>query len=165
MFLGGCRKCNSSRCQCDGRPTASIAPASAGSSPATLSGGIPSPYLMGFSPNFSGSSRSQMRGTIYPGNSSHYATMPQYTGMPSFGLFQTPQSHSLSSSVDPNISAQVQHFRRRQDYLVASTQRRIQQEAELARKHHHEPENFIGSLQQSTPPLADPYHHRASLSV
>src|SRR5438046_6303594 len=85
--------------------------------------------------------------------------------MPSFGLFQTPQSHSLSSSVDPNISAQMQPFRRRQDYLVASTQRRIQQEAELARKHHHEPENFIGSLQQSTPPLADPYHHRASLSV
>lgn len=103
-----------------------------------------------------------MRGNVYPGNSPQYHTIPQFTSLPTFGLFQEPQSHSLSSAV----SAQVQQFQRRQEYLMASTQRRIQQEAELARKHHRDSENFIGSLQQQpTPPLVDPYNHRASLPV
>ena len=167
MFLGGCRNCNSSRCQCDGRPAASIAPAASSSSPPTpISGGIPSPYSMGYSPSFTAPSPSQMRGNVYPGNTPQYHTIPQFTNMPTFGLFQDSQSHSSSSGVNPNISAQVQQFQRRQEYLMASTQRRIQQEAELARKYHRDSENFIGSLQhQPTPPLVDPYHHRASLPV
>ena len=142
-------------------------PASAGSSPATpISGGIPSPYSMGYPPSFTAPSSSQMRGNVYPGNTPQYHTIPQFTSLPTFGLFQESQRNSLSSGVNPNISAQVQQFQRRQEYLMVSTQRRIQQEAELARKHRRDSENFIGSLQQQpTLPLLDPYHHRASLPV
>lgn len=105
-----------------------------------------------------------MRADVYPGNNPQYHTIAQFTGTPTFGLFQEPLPRSLSSDINQNISAQVQQFQRRQEYLMASTQRRIQQEADLARKHHRNSENFIGSLQQQPTPLVDPYH-RASLPV
>jgi hypothetical protein len=105
-----------------------------------------------------------MRAEVYPGNNTQYHTIAQFTGTPTFGLFQEPLPRSLSSDINQNISAQVQQFQRRQEYLMASTQRRIQQEADLARKHHRNSDSFIGSLQQQPTPLVDPYH-RVSLPV
>lgn len=162
--LGGCRNCNSSQCQCDGRPSASIAPASTSSSATLMSGGIPSPYSVAFSPNFSSASSSQMRINFYPINTAQYATMPQFTGIPTFSTFQSPQPQAISD-VSPNITAQVQQFQRRQEHLMASTQRRIQQEAEWARKYGRDSENYLESLQHSAPILVDPYHHRSSLPI
>jgi hypothetical protein len=107
-----------------------------------------------------------MRGSIYALNNQQYAAMPQFTGMPTFGIFQSHHPPVLSSGVSsPNITAQVQQFQRRQEQLMASTQRRIQQEVEWARRHGNYSDHYLASLQQPTPTLVDPYHHRSSLPV
>ena len=162
---GGCRNCNSNRCQCDRQNSQSIAPASASASPATpLSmGGGSSPYSLGFPSNFSSSTSpsQQMRNTIYPLNSPSYATIPQFTGVPTFSMF--PQSHqSHSPTLNPVMTAQVQQFQRRQEQLMQSTHRRMQQEAELHRR-NTDTENLLGTLHQPSV-VVDPYH-RASLPV
>jgi hypothetical protein len=106
-----------------------------------------------------------MRGNIYPPTSPHYATIPQLTGMPAFGTLQPGSSPSLSAPINPIISAQVQQFQRRQEHLMASTQRRIQQEFEWARKQNRDPENQLGVAQHPPAPLPGLYHHRASLPL
>jgi hypothetical protein len=65
--------------------------------------------------------------------------------------------------MNPNITAQVQQFHRRQEQLTASTHRRFQQQAEMGRR-HTEADNLLGSLHQSSTGLDDPYH-RASLPI
>jgi len=166
--IGGCRNCNSHRCQCDGRPTQSIAPASP--SPVnTMPAGSPSPFTLTFSPNFASLAPSQIRNHMYPLNTTQYATLPQFTGMPTFGsgLYQPPQNLASSTTSNQNVIAQVQQFQRRQEHLMASTQRRIQQEAELARRQSRDVDNGLGSLPPSSQSqLPEPYHpHRASLPI
>jgi hypothetical protein len=102
-------------------------------------------------------------------NTPQYSPMPQFTGMPTFpnnGYFQAPQNQAMSSSANQNVAVQVQQFQRRQEQLMASTQRRIQEEAELRRR-NRDGENILGSLQQSpSTHLPEPYHHqRASISA
>lgn len=163
---GGCRNCNSNRCQCDGRPAQSIAPASP--SPVTaMPAGSPSPYTLAFSPNFTSVAPSQIRNHMYPLTPPQYSAMPQFTGMPMFGngLYQPSQISSLSSASNQNIVAQVEQYQRRQEHLTASMQRRLQQEAELARRQSRDGDNGLGSISPSTQSqLPEPYHpHRGSL--
>jgi hypothetical protein len=97
-----------------------------------------------------------------------YATMPQFTGMPSFGngLYQ-PSQGSVSSASSPNLAVHVQHFQRRQEHLVAATQRRLQLEAEQSRRQSRDNDNPLVPLSPaSQSQLPEPYHpHRASLPV
>jgi hypothetical protein len=78
-------------------------------------------------------------------------------------MFNSPQS-PLAASGNPNIAAQIHQYQQRQEHLMASTQRRIQQEAE-ARRHSRGAENASATLQ---PPHnhSDTYHqHHASLPL
>jgi hypothetical protein len=100
-------------------------------------------------------------------NTPSYSSIPQFTGMPTFannGYFQAPQNQAVPSNANQNVA--VQQFQRRQEQLMASTQRRIQEEAELRRR-SRDGENMLGSLQQNASThLPEPYHHqRASLSA
>jgi len=64
--------------------------------------------------------------------------------------------------MNPVMTAQVQQFQRRQEQLMQSTHRRMQQEAELHRR-NTDSENLLGTLHQPSV-VVDPYH-RASLPV
>ena len=160
-FVGACRKCNSSHCQCDVGLTPNIAPASP--SPGPMSVASASPYSLAFSPSFTSVAPSQMRASSYPSPVSY--SSPQFTGMPAFNnsLFRTPQSPSLTNN--QNLTAHVQNFQRRQEQLMAST-RRMQQEAQLTRKQSRDGTTPYGQLHSISPSQGlDPYQHRTSLAI
>jgi hypothetical protein len=133
-----------------------------------MAAGAPSPYTLAFPPNFTSVTPTQIRNHIYPMTTPQYATMPQFTGMPSFGngLYQ-PSQGSVSSASSPNLAVHVQHFQRRQEHLVAATQRRLQLEAEQSRRQSRDNDNPLVPLSPaSQSQLPEPYHpHRASLPV
>ena len=107
---------------------------------------------------------SQMRHNCFPQTGPQYAaTVPQFSGVPTFDMFQPNQIATSPSTITPNISAQVQQFQRRQEQLMASTQRRLQQEAELRRQLRSG--ELPGPLHSSTTmALPEVYqHHRMSV--
>jgi hypothetical protein len=105
---------------------------------------------------------------MYPGTP-QYSPTPQFTGMPPFpstGYFQPPTNQPLTSNTSPNVIAQVHEFRRRQEQLMATSERQIH-EAAMYRKRSHGHENLVEPLQQNpTSQFPEPYsHQRASFSV
>ena len=160
---GGCRNCNSNRCQCDARATPSIAPASTTSSPAaSFASDFPSTFPIPYSPTFSSSMSAQPRSSIYPMPPSQYPAVPQFTGVPEFNVFSPTPQNSLSVPTPPHMSAQIQHFQRRQEYLMASAQRKIQQDLQTVRKRargSETPPNRPSTISQ----FRDLYNQRSSL--
>lgn len=164
IIVGTCRKCNSTHCHCETGLTPNIAPASPSPAPISPS---PSPYPLAYSPNFTAGTSSQMRGQPYL-NASPYVASPQFTAMPSFNnnAFRTPQSSYIAGNVVSDVASQVQNYQRRQEQLMISTQRRIQQEAEIARRQNREANGSTNSLTNTMPTQQfDSYTLRTSASI
>jgi len=65
-----------------------------------------------------------------------YGSSPSIAGSPAFNtnIFQSTHSPSLPTKTPQEIAAHIQNYQRRQQELLASTQRRIQLEAHTARR-------------------------------
>jgi hypothetical protein len=94
--------------------------------------------------------------------SSQYPTVPHFTGIPTFNVLNPNPQSSMSTPSSAQMSAQIQHFQLRQEYLMASAQRRMQQDLEMARKRGRGPEALptpVSAVSQ----FPEFYSHRASL--
>jgi hypothetical protein len=93
--------------------------------------------------------------------SSQYPTVPHFTGVPTFNVFNPNPQSSMSTPSPAQMSAQIQHFQRRQEYLMVSAQRQMQQGLEMRKRGRGS--ETLQSPASAVPQFPDFYNHRASL--
>lgn len=134
--VGGCRNCNSPRCQCEARGSQNIAPASP--SPLTpLTSDMPTPFTIPYSTQFSPIHSSHGHPHMYAPSSHQYPHPPQFPNASHFSgsYLSSPMPSSTTPSnvstippnLNPTVTAHMEQFQKTQNRLLLQTQQRILQ--------------------------------------